>query len=114
MTFGRLVVRSKRTAFFVALAGVAMLLSGCGGHQNPIHDSSVHVPRWVTGLWDGSTVAVGFVAHIVNRSKYDFIAAHFGAPYFIGWLLGVLLFLAVFGGIGYRRLTVLRRRPPAY
>jgi hypothetical protein len=111
--FGRLVVRAKRAVVTCILAGTALLTAGCGGPQNPVRVSSIHTGGFVSGLWDGLTIAIGFIAHIINRSKYDFIALHFRAPYFFGWLIGVLLFLAVFGGFGYRSRKVAVRRTRA-
>jgi hypothetical protein len=88
---------------------MAGLTSGCGGPQNVVRIKSVHTGALVSGLWDGFTVAIGFVAHIINRSKYDFIAARFGGTYFIGWLVGALLLATLVGGLGYRRTVRVRR-----
>jgi hypothetical protein len=111
-------VRSKRIAVWVMI-GTATLLAGCGGHQNPLHKASVHVPRWVTGLWDGLTVGIAVVWWIiihfialfdkhVNASKFGLIAHHHGGGYLIGYVIGLLLFLSLMFG-GYRRRAVRRR-----
>jgi hypothetical protein len=109
MTFREVEVRS-RTAMFVMLMSLALAVSGCGGAQNPVR-ISIHVPRILTGFWDGLTILIGFVATLIDPNKYGIIAVHRGLGYIIGYVVGVLLLLYLcYGGRSYyrRRTTIVR------
>jgi hypothetical protein len=104
-------LRARYIAGFVA---ASLLLCGCGNVKNPLY-VSVHVPKIISGLWDGFTVLVALIYKLFKPHKYALYGHGLGhyATYWIGFVLGVLALLAVlsalFGGYRYRRTRTVRR-----
>jgi hypothetical protein len=103
-----------RARYIAGLVGLSLLFSGCGNAKNPWR-TDVHVPKIISGLWDGFTVLVALIYKLFKPHKYALYGHGLGhyATYWIGFILGVLMFLmmisAIFGGYRRRRVTTVRR-----
>jgi hypothetical protein len=92
----------KRKLYLVALAGFCLPLAGCGGSQNPLQTVH-HAPLFLSGLWDGLTFLIAFVAELFDP-KYGIYSVHqHSAAYNGGYVLGVCLFVLAIGGFLNRR-----------
>jgi energy-coupling factor transporter transmembrane protein EcfT len=104
-------MRRIRALYAAAVIGLALPVSGCGGAKNPIH-TNVHVPKFVSGLWDGFMAIIAFFFHLANPHKYAFYGSHLGHywTYWLGYALGLMVFLGVVSALiaGYRRRRTVR------
>ena len=91
-------MKRKYLLYFVILAGLCLLLAGCGGPQNPLQFDGTG-SAFFNGLWDGITILIAFVMEVaVNHHKYGIYNVHqHSIAYDVGYLLGAGGF--VFGGI---------------
>lgn len=73
---------------------MSLLLSGCGGPQNPLRVSTgVHGPI-INGLWDGYTYLFALAAEVLVNTKYGiYNTAHHGPVYDCSYAIGIGLFL---------------------
>ena len=83
-------MKRKYLLYLVILAGLCLLLAGCGGNQNPLQLSGAAKPFW-NGLWDGITIVIALVMELVSdHQKYGIYDAHQHArAYDVGYVLGV-------------------------
>jgi hypothetical protein len=76
-------------------AGMVLLVAGCGGKQNPVRIDTGSENSFFNGFWDGFTVLVVFVKDILESPDYQLYARSAPANYKIGYVLGVVLMVAV-------------------
>ena len=76
-------------------AGMVLLLAGCGGRQNPVRLEGGNNSNFFNGVWDGFTVPLVLILHLMRGR--DYLYYNHSAPniYFFGYILGVALMVAV-------------------
>jgi hypothetical protein len=99
------------------LAGLTLLLSGCGGNQNPYQVDTGSTPAIFNGLWDGLSMPFVFVfKDAFGKGGYALYSRGAGYMYWIGWVIGaaaiLILIIGIVSKILYRlRLAMRRTRP---
>jgi hypothetical protein len=54
-------MRRKYLLYLAAAAGICLLVTGCGGAQNPLEFTNATHP-FLDGFWDGAAIVVAFGA----------------------------------------------------
>lgn len=89
-------MKRKYLLYFIILAGLCLLLAGCGGPQNPLRFGGAEQPFW-NGLWDGMTIVITFVLELIGDRKYGIYDVHqHTVAHDFGFVVGASGF--VFGG----------------
>lgn len=95
----------RRALYIALLFGFALILSGCGGAQNPLQfDNDVH--PFLDGMWDGLTILIAFIWDLVSRKNYGINSGSSNLWYEFGYLVGVGVFFYFLYGA---RLFIKRR-----
>ena len=103
----------KRLCSAVVLIIMTVLISGCGGPQNPLQVDSIHlsgvVGKLVNGLWDGFWAILGLIFELFSSKYGVYDTSRNSLLYDLGFVVGLLFFCSLFFGgrkVYYRRRVV--------
>lgn len=85
---------SYRLSYIALPLGLAVLVAGCGGAQNPLRLDTPPTHSFFDGMWDGFTLPVVLLMRLARSRDYGWISNSPADAYYIGYLFGVILVIA--------------------